>query len=269
MSTPESELGVPIALRIVYPQRLGELGPCVDEIALAEARHSHIAARDRHLRHPPLVFRLAQEALRRLPRQARARRATGCRRKARNRRRIAPLRRQLPPRDSLRARTWSSTRRRRSLENASSPDPSRFETSTVDSPKRLWTSRTALTRHPPPCPPWRSPCRDGRSPPGRRSGGAPASPALPHHSIAGSIEPGLREMMGDQASGSDRARRVSAVRGAAVQRLAPALEQAVIGRVLDQRVLEAIGRHSAARLRRTGGRPRQAYRAPTCSASSL
>ena len=50
---------------------LGELGPCVDEIALAEARHSHIAARDRHLRHPPLVFRLAQEALRRLPRQAR------------------------------------------------------------------------------------------------------------------------------------------------------------------------------------------------------
>ena len=30
--------------------------------------------------------------------------------------------------------------------------------------------------------------------------------------------------------------------GAAVQRLAPALEQAVVGRVLDQRVLEAIAR---------------------------
>jgi len=31
-------------------------------------------------------------------------------------------------------------------------------------------------------------------------------------------------------------------RGAAVQRLAAALEQALVGRILDQRVLEAIGR---------------------------
>ena len=35
-------------------------------------------------------------------------------------------------------------------------------------------------------------------------------------------------------------------RSAAVQRLAPALEQAIVGRVLDQRVLETIGRLPAA-----------------------
>ena len=38
--------------------------------------------------------------------------------------------------------------------------------------------------------------------------------------------------------------------GAAVQRLAAALEQALVGRVLDQRVLEAIGRLRGPRPRR-------------------
>ena len=47
-------------------------------------------------------------------------------------------------------------------------------------------------------------------------------------------------------------------RGKAVQRLPAALEQAVIGRVLDQRVLEAIVGLGAARPRQTGGLPRRA-----------
>ncbi len=53
--------------------------------------------------------------------------------------------------------------------------------------------------------------------------------------------------------------------GAAMQRLAAALEQAVVGGVLDQRVLEAIVRLRAARPRRTGGRRRRA--APTTLAA--
>src|SRR5215470_12513969 len=66
----EPELGVAIALGIVYPQRLGEIRLRVDEIALEEARHAHNTARDRRLGHPPFVFGVAQEALRGLLRQA-------------------------------------------------------------------------------------------------------------------------------------------------------------------------------------------------------
>ncbi len=54
---------------------------------------------------------------------------------------------------------------------------------------------------------------------------------------------------------------------AAVQRLAAALEQAVVGGVLDQRVLEAIVGLRRRRPRRTGGRPRRA--APTTLAARL
>ena len=54
------------------------------------------------------------------------------------------------------------------------------------------------------------------------------------------VETGLGEMMGDRFGlGVRVAQRLG---GAAVQRLAAALEQALVGRVLDQRVLEAIGR---------------------------
>ena len=58
------------------------------------------------------------------------------------------------------------------------------------------------------------------------------------------VEAGLGEMMGDRLPA--RLLRARAVAqdfgGAAVQRLAAALEQAVVGGVLDQRVLEAIVR---------------------------
>ena len=57
------------------------------------------------------------------------------------------------------------------------------------------------------------------------------------------VEPGLGEMMGDELRLGRRALGIVAqdFRGAAVQRLAAALEQALVGRVLDQRMLEAIG----------------------------
>ena len=53
------------------------------------------------------------------------------------------------------------------------------------------------------------------------------------------VETGLGEMMGDRLGLGARAFAQSLGR-AAMQRLAAALEQAVVGRVLDQRVLEAI-----------------------------
>ena len=58
------------------------------------------------------------------------------------------------------------------------------------------------------------------------------------------VEPGLGEMMGDDFRLGRRALGLVAqdFGGAAVQHLATALQQAVIGRVLDQRVLEAVGR---------------------------
>jgi hypothetical protein len=58
------------------------------------------------------------------------------------------------------------------------------------------------------------------------------------------VEAGLGEVMGDDLRLGRGALAVLAqdFSGAAVQRLAAALEQAVVGRVLDKRVLEAIGR---------------------------
>ena len=58
------------------------------------------------------------------------------------------------------------------------------------------------------------------------------------------VEAGFREMMGDDFGLGRRALRIVAQEfgGAAMQRLPAALEQAVVGRVLDQRVLEAIVR---------------------------
>ena len=58
------------------------------------------------------------------------------------------------------------------------------------------------------------------------------------------VEPRLGEMMRDHLGLSDRSFRIVAqkFRSAAVQRLTAAPEQAVVGRVLDQRMLEAIGR---------------------------
>ena len=64
------------------------------------------------------------------------------------------------------------------------------------------------------------------------------SPALPHHSIASIVETGLGEVMSDRFGlGVRLAQRVG---GATVQRLPAALEQALVGGVLDQRVLEAV-----------------------------
>ena len=54
------------------------------------------------------------------------------------------------------------------------------------------------------------------------------------------VEPRLGEMMGDRLGLGIRAEQ--RLGGAAMQRLAPALEQALVSRVLDQRVLETIGR---------------------------
>jgi hypothetical protein len=58
------------------------------------------------------------------------------------------------------------------------------------------------------------------------------------------VEPGLGEMMGNDLGLSRRALWVVAqdFGGAPVQRLPSGFEQAVVGRVLDQRVLEAIAR---------------------------
>ena len=53
------------------------------------------------------------------------------------------------------------------------------------------------------------------------------------------VETGLGEMMGDRL-GLGACASTQHLGGAAMQRLAAALEQAVVGRVLDQRVLEAI-----------------------------
>src|ERR1700722_6341510 len=54
------------------------------------------------------------------------------------------------------------------------------------------------------------------------------------------VEPGLGEVMRDSLG--LRASKDERLRCPAVQRLAAALEQAIVGRVLDQRVLEAIVR---------------------------
>jgi hypothetical protein len=173
----EPELGVAIALGIVYPQRLGEIRLCADEIALEKARHTHVAARDRRLGDPPLGFGVAQETLRGLP-PSLTRRASRCQRTARNRRRIARSRRRLPPRASGPGQTRSSTRRRRSLGNTSSLDPGWSEAPAADSPQRSRSQRVASRRRRP-CPPWRSPCRDGRSPPERPSGARLDRPLFP------------------------------------------------------------------------------------------
>ena len=61
------------------------------------------------------------------------------------------------------------------------------------------------------------------------------------------VEAGLGEMMGDRF-GLGVARSAQDFGRAAVQRLAAALEKALVGRVLDQRVLEAIGRLRAGAL---------------------
>ena len=55
------------------------------------------------------------------------------------------------------------------------------------------------------------------------------------------VEAGLREMMGDRF-GFGRRAFAQDFRRAAMERLTAALQQAVIGGVLDQRVLEAVGR---------------------------
>ena len=56
------------------------------------------------------------------------------------------------------------------------------------------------------------------------------------------VEAGFGEMMGDDFGLGRRALEILAqdFRGAAVQRLAAALEQALVSRILDQRMLEAI-----------------------------
>ena len=79
------------------------------------------------------------------------------------------------------------------------------------------------------------------------------------------VEAGLGEMMGDDFRLGRGALGLIAqdFGGAAVQRLAAALEQAVVGRVLDQRVLEAIVRLRGRRPRRSGGPRRRACRART------
>ena len=123
--------------------------------------------------------------------------------------------------------------------------------------RRRWLTRRVCggsDSHRLPCPPSRSPCRDGRLPPGTRSGAAPGRPPCPTIRSP-DRRARLREVMGDRP----RARlqplwRAQDLGRATVQRLPAALEQAVVGRVLDQRVLEAIGRLAAARRRRTGGR---------------
>ena len=65
------------------------------------------------------------------------------------------------------------------------------------------------------------------------------SPALPHELDRQIVETGLGEMMGDRfglgLGGEQRVGRV------AVQRQAAALEKALVGRVLNQRVLETVG----------------------------
>src|SRR6202453_2214665 len=63
----------------------------------------------------------------------------------------------------------------------------------------------------------------------------------------GIVETGLGEMVGDDFWLGRRGRWLADqdLRRAAVQRLSTALEQAVVGYVLDQRMLEAIGRLSA------------------------
>ena len=86
-----------------------------------------------------------------------------------------------------------------------------------------------------------------------------ASPALPHHSIAGSAVAGLREMMRDEL-GLRVGRGEQRLGRAAMQRLPAALQQALVGRVLDQRVLEAIGR--------VGGVPSTNSRSASASFSS-
>jgi hypothetical protein len=69
------------------------------------------------------------------------------------------------------------------------------------------------------------------------------SPALPHH-FTEVVEAGLGEMMGDDFRLGRGALGLVAqdFRRAPVQRLTPAFQQALVGGVLDQRVLEAIGR---------------------------
>src|SRR6202030_690198 len=64
------------------------------------------------------------------------------------------------------------------------------------------------------------------------------------------VEAGFSEMMGDdfRLGRSELWLSDQDFRRAAVQRLAAALEQALVGRVLDQRVLETIGRLRAATL---------------------
>src|ERR1700693_6396657 len=66
------------------------------------------------------------------------------------------------------------------------------------------------------------------------------SPALPHHSIASSVWPPC--VMMRERLGLRRGRGQQNLGRAPVQRLAAALQEAVVGGVLDQRVLEAIVR---------------------------
>src|SRR5271156_3707304 len=65
----EAELGVAIALRIIYPRRFLEMRSRVDQVALIEACQAEHAAGDARFRHPRLAHRFAHEDFRRLPRK--------------------------------------------------------------------------------------------------------------------------------------------------------------------------------------------------------
>ena len=148
------------------------MGPRLDKIAMKVADQGKDAAGDAGLRDAAGFFGLPQERRRQFARRPQF--AAHVRRWSIDRE---------PPQSALRscrslpqARQRARRRplflRRRSPWPTSSPGHRRFAISDA-------CQRRRLALRPPPCPPSRSPCRDGRSPPGRRSGEGPGRQPCP------------------------------------------------------------------------------------------
>jgi hypothetical protein len=151
--------------------------PRLREIAEKIADQSEAAARQADFRDPPRVFRFPQERRRQLMRRvdvaAQKRRGPLAVSRGEALREVVAFRREL-----CGARRRLLSLRRRSPSTTSPPDRSRFAASGAGSKQPLLVPRSA-NLPPLPCRPSRSPCRDGRSPPGRLSGAAPDRPPCP------------------------------------------------------------------------------------------
>ena len=223
----------------IVAQRPLEDGSRRLQVAELEQDKTENAASHPRFRRPRLGLGLPKEGLSCFTRLAILAAHEACQASARSRRRSAHRRRPPVWRVRWRARRRRPSRRRQSLSTTSLHDHSRCATSEVGSKEPAsptpccGAARSAFSAIAIALPRWAIASLKAE----RRSA---SSPALPHHSIAKSLTPGRSEMTSDRLrfrlSSDERRGRAS------VQRLTTAFQEAVVGRVLNQRMLETVGR---------------------------